>query len=430
MNDEFNKPDAQTETEENNVKAEAADWAPSVDEVDPYDQDEADAIRRPKKKKRSAFSRLRPLIGLFLLALAITVALALMPKVKISDIKEWIQSNLLGYHDGDGFPVSYDGSPIDYGNFTLNDDSPAALSDTTFLHLSNGGRTVSLRQHSFFSPTMVRNGDAFLLYDAGSKSYCTSTDGENFSDVKTYGYAIYSAAILENGTYALSSSADGFASQVIVYDRIGTQIFRWASQEYRITALAFDPTGKRLAAAGFTAENGTLVSVVQLFSIHQAEALATFTEEDNLILNMVFQSEDRLAVVGDKAASVYTTAGLVNTYAYTSSLLHYDIDRVGGIALDVSNYGDTRRGTLWVMDWDGQTKNIARYVHPVESVDMTNDGILVMYEDQLQLLALNGSIRYTVSNIFDGIRALLASDSESAFILGHSQIQRISLTDK
>ena len=83
----------------------------------------------------------RRLIAVLLAAaLALTVwtyRAALTP----TNIKAWVQENLLGNVGGGGYPVGFSGS-ADPGNFSVSGDAPALVTDMMFVHLSTRGKML------------------------------------------------------------------------------------------------------------------------------------------------------------------------------------------------------------------------------------------------------------------------------------------------
>ena len=382
------------------------------------------AKKEKKNPKTLALSVLKYfLICAIVLMLCFSIFFGL-DSFSLASVKNWVQTNLLGYNSGDGFPVTYDGESVDFMNFSSENDSPAVISNTSFMFISDGGRVLALRQHTFSSPTMKRCGNNFLLFDLGNKSYCTVTNGTTFSDTMKSSHTIYGGTIASNGNYAISSDSNGYSSQVTIYDSLHQQLFKWSSQLYRINTIAFNSDGTKFIAGGFAAENGSLKSIIQVFSIYSAEPIATFYVSDNLLLDVSFADNDRIIAVGDQACFIGNLSdSSIITYEYPSALLSYSIDPQRGIALCLSASGDNRRSDVYYLDLLGQETHIVHYDSTVKSLDFSEKGILILSETTAQLYDLSANLVSSAEIGIDSIRAIACDNANGIYVLSHSGVR-------
>ena len=364
----------------------------------------------------------RRLIAVLLAAaLALTVwtyRAALTP----TNIKAWVQENLLGNVGGGGYPVGFSGS-ADPGNFSVSGDAPALVTDMMFIHLSTSGKTRAQQQHGYTSPFLRRSGSCFLLLDLGGKNFRTSTDGVQFSENTEYPYTLFGGAAAQNGSYALVSMSTGYTSQVTVFDSAGQTRFEWASQTDLISAVAFSADGKRLAAASFTSQSGQLRAAVRIFALDQKEPLAVQTYDGLMPLDIAFRSDGAAICVGDTGTVCLSPDGTSQLYDYDGQILSaYALHPTAGAALALSAAADGRAGSLVRLDGDFAAHTLTRFSQPIIDLDLA--------ETQLLVLQSGVVTRWNVDNAQDGVAEVgtdctrVCADSGAGFfLLGASEVR-------
>ena len=379
-----------------------------------------------KQKKKRLLPRPVKYLLLALLLLALGAFVydnreALAP----ANLKAWFQQNLLGYSEGDGYPVTFPGTTVDYNNFVLADGRPAVVSDTSFAMYRSGGAQAAAVQHGFSSPTLQSAGSRFLLFNLGGKKYMTGENG-SFGSPVSYDFNIYGGAVASNGNFAILSGAQGYASMAAVFDSRGEQLFRWASQNYLLSACSLSEDGQQLAAAGFTAQNGDLITQVSLFSITNDSPTAVFTLQDSLPKSIGILQNGSLFFIGDRSATVLDPESRRKTeYDYNSSALScfaFSAESGGVVALSSSG---GRNASVVFIAADGSVHSVAKFSDPVLSLDLSADGILVLSGGKLMLLDEKGTVLASAETGSDAQRALY--DGGVCYVLGLSELRRVEL---
>ncbi|MGI6260373.1 MAG: DUF5711 family protein [Acutalibacteraceae bacterium] len=380
-----------------------------------------------KQKKKRLLPRPVKYLLLILVLLALgTFVAANHEALAPANIKTWFQQNLLGYSEGDGYPVPFPGTTVDYNNFVLSDGRPAVVSDTSFAMYRGGGAQLAAVQHGFSSPMLQNSGSRFLLFNLGGKKYMTGDSG-SFGSPASYDFSIYGGAIASNGSFAILSGAQGYASMATVFDSRGSQLFRWASQNYLLSACSLSETGQQLAAAGFTTQNGDLISQVSLFSITSDSPTAVFTLQNSLPRSIGILQNGSLFFIGDRSAAVLNPEnGQQTEYDYHSAALFCSAFRaeLGGVVALSSSGG--RNASVVFLAADGSVHSVAKFSDPVLSLDLSADGILVLSGGKLMLLDENGTMLSSAEAGSDAQRALYAG-SGICYVLGLSELRRVEL---
>ena len=376
--------------------------------------------------KKQSFRRL-PRVVRRLIAVLLAVALVLTvwtyrAALTPANVKAWVQENLLGNVAGGGYPVSFSGN-ADAGNFSVDNDAPALVTDMMLIHLSAGGKTRT-QQHGYTNPVLRRSGSRFLLLDLGGKNYRISTDGVHFGENTEYAYTLFGGAVASTGSYALVSTSAGYTSQVTVFDASGKTRFEWASQTDLISAVCFSADGKRVAAASFTTQSGRLRASVRIFALDQAEPLVVRTYDEFMPLDIAFLQDGTVLCIGDTAAVRLSPDGTTDqVYDYAGQVLSaYAMHPAAGAALALSASSDGRTGALIRLDGAFAAHTVTRFSQPIVDLDLT--------ETQLLVLQSGTVTRWNAENAQDGTLTVgtdctrVCADSKSGFfLLGAAEIR-------
>ena len=363
-----------------------------------------------KQKKKRLLPRPVKYLLLVLVLLALgTFVFTNREALAPANIKNWFQQNLLGYSEGDGYPVSFPGTAVDYNNFVLSNGRPAVVSDTSFAMYRSGGARLAAVQHGFSSPTLQSSGNRFLLLNLGGKKYMTGDGGLSASPA-SYDFSIYGGAIASNGSFAILSGAQGYASMATVFDSRGERLFQWASQNYLLSACSLSENGQQLAAAGFAAQNGDLIS--------SDSPTAVFTLPNSLPKSIDILQNGSLFFIGDRSAAVLNPEnGQQTAYDYHGAALSCSAFRAelgGAIALSSSG---GRNASVIFLAADASVYSVAKFSDPVLSLDLNSDGILILSGGRLALLDENGTVLSSAEAGNDAQRALYAGNG-TCYVLG------------
>ena len=105
--------------------------------------------RQDPKKKMPKFAKRT--VAVLLAAALVVLVLTNLNAFSPANIKNWVQENLLGQTTGNGFPVKFTGSTVDYMNFGLSGSQPVVVSDTSVTILDASGGIKTSQQHSYSS---------------------------------------------------------------------------------------------------------------------------------------------------------------------------------------------------------------------------------------------------------------------------------------
>lgn len=199
--------------------------------------------------------------------------------------------------DGTGFPKKLFGdNPLQFERA----GSMLAMSTDSRLYLigENGGTVVS-SPHSYTRPVIFCTNSRVLTYDQGGNSFRVDT-GKGTAFEQEMANEIICGTMSPNGTAAIATVEERYASSVTVFNTQNKQVFKWYSSDYQITSLALTDGGQ-LAVSCIGAKEGAILSTVTLLNINegenQEERSASFS--DLMILSVTYKNNGALCVIGD-----------------------------------------------------------------------------------------------------------------------------------
>ncbi len=170
--------------------------------------------------------------------------------------------------------------PIDLvGTETLNVVSKSnyyyVLTNNRTEAFSKSGKRIFSIPHGFENPVLKTSETRALVFDIGG----TGFEIFNLSSVKTnknLKHNIITATICRNGTYAVATESDEYASVVTVYNKNNKLLYEWHSANDIVNNVALSSNGKKLAVSTINSKNGNIVS--NLYVLNYKTATPQFSE--------------------------------------------------------------------------------------------------------------------------------------------------------
>lgn len=211
--------------------------------------------------------------------------------------------------------------PVDFGDGTTQTavsvgSDIGILTDTSFIIYSRNGTKLVTRPHGFNNPYAVCGGGRALIFDLGGKQFSVET---RFSEPlsQTMDYAITSAAMGGNGSFAIITEAENYLSELTAYSNSNKAVFKWDSSQGRILCADISPDGKMLAAVVTGARKGSVFSDIYIFNLSKKDPVAVKKYDDTFFYSVKFKDNKRLAAVGtQKAVFLYTSGKEKSVYSF------------------------------------------------------------------------------------------------------------------
>ena len=289
---------------------------------------------RKERSRRRAWKRLGIFLGILLGAwLVVSGVQGFFSGTYIEDINSFLAM----YLPGDGFPVEVTGS--DVVSLQNAGGDLAVIGQNRVLYYNPNGRKVREIRHNLYNVDGTCYRSKTLLYDL--KVY--SGEKELFS--QNYAKSIYCAELSSSGSLAVATRSDTHTSQVTVYNDKFASIYEWYSAEGYVLDLCLPASGKVLAAATLEAQDGQLVSSVNLLDLTRKQETRRLDFTGEIIVDMAVSGGDQnLYVLTDKKfyEISLSAATVLNTYDFSAQgLWYYHFDE-GIFTLVTGNYVEER----------------------------------------------------------------------------------------
>lgn len=131
---------------------------------------------------------------------------------------------------------------------------------------SGSGKRIFSHSHGFERPVLKTSATRALVFGQDSTQALIFTLNGLKSTVDTKN-KIKTAAIGDDGTYALVTAADSYAAQVSVYKKNNKLLYEWFSSKDLVNNVAVAPSGKKVAVSTISSAVGSYNSKLLVLSV-------------------------------------------------------------------------------------------------------------------------------------------------------------------
>ena len=359
--------------------------------------------RQRKRQKRKLRKRRIVLFCIFVLVFFfVTANWNSIAPVALTDTMQ----NFFGSFGTSKYPVYFDEGSLETA-VTIG-SNVGVLTDTSFLIYSQNGDELASRPHGFNDPTAVSGGGKVVIYDRAGKSFRVETRFDEPFKAST-AYDITSAAVGDNGDFAIVTDSDDYLSELTVYDNAYKNIFKWDASQGRILKAAISPDGRMLAAVVIGARDGSFFSDIYIFNLGSITPVAIKRYDGVLFSSLRFKGNDRITAVGDSEAVFLSSAGAqLSVYNYGNNELDCSANGDGPAVMVFKKSGS--HFVVMSIDSDGKVLGTANIKTEDVSAVVNNDGKTVVVS--------SGRIWYASDSCESpGVRSV-SGDIQSAVPLG------------
>lgn len=387
---------------------------------------EEEAAGEEQKKARQvpkALYRVAVVLLVLVLGLAIWVNRAnLTPQ----NIWNWIQVQITGTGEGDGYPVAITGSSVSEGNFLSAEGNAVALSDTALTILGPSGQELFSQRHSYNQPILKSASGQYLLYNQNSTGYMVVSGTQLHLESSTE-QDILAGAIAPNGRFALATQGADGATDVTVYLATGEEQFTYSFAQDYVTALALNADGTWAMVCSVRAQGGQLVSKVTVFDLNSPTPAAEFESQDNLLLAAYWGENGMLYAVGDSALLRARSGELsFSEYGYQGRTPTAFQFNGGQCYLSLSAYEHAGACTLLV--FRGLEEPVqAQAEERIVSLSVSGGTVGALLDQQLVLFDAATGQELARAEAGSDAKSIALSSESSAYVLGVSEIRRLQV---
>ena len=295
------------------------------------------------------------------------------------------------------------------------------LTDSHLIYLNSDGAEVNRYVCSYSTALMRTAGRYVLVAEQGGRRLQLSTRGSVVTEL-TVDQDIITVALNERGEMAvLTHGLQGYAVQVKVYDRNGKLLYT-RSRNHAVTEVALSRDGSQMALLSVESVNGTLNTLLEVFSLESADtdALCSYTASDTLLYRMEYLDGDWLVAFGEDGVVMLGTAdGLATVYKPQGlRVLGYAVGK-DTLALALRPYGDTGDGQVEVVGKTGEPSCTVAFTGAFRHLSEENGQYLLLTDAYAQRFTAAGEAGMAQVGS-DGQQAVL--DGDNAVVLGLNRL--------
>lgn len=394
------------------------------------DDEEINLIK--KKKPGSENKKKSPLVPKWVYRVSLILLAAVLvltwwfnrDNLTIDNISDWIQTRFVGMGVGDGFPVSIPGGETEVGNFLSVDQEAVVVSNTSLTAWNSTGKETMSVQHACSQPAVRQAGGRYLVYSIGGTGYQLNTHTRSLVKGNT-DEKILTAALANDGRFALVTQSEDFACRLTVYFSDGSVQYEYDFSQTYVTSISLNSSGTKGVAAGLTAKDGGMVSVLYIFDFNESKPVNTINSSENMVLDTQWGSDGIICAVGDrKALWINSGTGEAQEYDYEGrQLTAYAISGSRAL-LSLSSYSVSGACTLMEFRGSPQIVTQAESASSIKSVSLYGETLAMLAGGKVTAVSSGtGAIEGSCDAGGDA-RAIALQNESQVYLLGVSEIRQ------
>lgn len=294
------------------------------------------------------------------------------------------------------------------------------FADTAFYVYDHAGDISFTVQASYSNPIIASAQKRTLIYDLGGYNFMVCSNKKQVFSKKLTNQILL-GAVGEDGSVAIVTSTDKYASYLTIYDRNGSEIFHWADGNM-ITAVAINKSGSGCIVSSTYAAGGEYNSSVTELDFSSTEVKLTTSPVKALTFALGYCENDQFWLLADDALYRFSGDGEMNfshefdfdlvSYSFSDSVCALIFESIGINHTDIAIFSsDSSEITKLTLD-----DNI-NHIHV--------DGSTVYYNTNEALYALSSKGETLATALLDDKYRSFAVLNDSVYLLGYRNIQRI-----
>lgn len=307
---------------------------------------------------------------------------------------------------------------------TMN-DCWTLYSDTSLQTRGFDGSVINTYYMPYSSPIVEAASKRILVYDMGGYSFSVvGKKSEVFSKKLTN--QILFCELGESGNVAVVTSTEKYPSYLTIYDKNGTEIYRWADGNL-ITSVTLDSSGSGCVVASAYALGGSIKTIVTALDFSKTDIVSKSAPLEAMVLDLEYTKKGGIWVVGDTAVyRLDSSCALDYTFSF-----NYDLDMFAAeddIAVLTFDKAGTKDTILVVLDASNSTSSEKTYSEDIKHIDIS-DGI-VYYNTKSSLCTMDKSGNSLGDFDLSAEYVSFAVGSDSILMQGYYSIDKLSFGDK
>ena len=306
-----------------------------------------------------------------------------------------------------------------------SDSFYTVVSSTNMEGYNNNGKLVFSYQHGYERPCLETSSTRMILFSQGQKEYAVYNFRKNLVTASTDN-DILSAAVADNGYYALATQSDSYSSEVTVYNTKNELTFKWFCADYIINDVVFSPNGKNIAVSAFNASNGHFVSKLYILEFDSATPLKTFTFENDLLVSLSTVSNKSFCAVFSNHTDFFAWKKYETTsFSGDKSVTFLRTSGSNNIVV-TGREGNKSDNTITVFNTKGEQKYSFDFGFEIVDITVIGKYIYILSDKQIYLYNVKGDLLNTQDCSF-GITRIVPIKHHRVAALTDTTVSKITI---
>lgn len=381
-----------------------------------------------KKPAKLSNKRIIAIVLILVIVFGAVFVFANSDKMSWHNIRNYVKYGILNQNSDESFPISVQGDNVDIGNFVRMGQDICYASDTKMQIINNYGRTEYTTQHGFTNPVLSACERYALTFSLGGTGFQVS----NYDSTVYTGDTeerLLTADIIDNGTYALVTTGNGYLSKMQVFDKENEKIFGYSFADYYVTSVSLAPNGKAAVVTGLSALNGSEISSIYVLDFTKDKPVYIEELTDNIFYDIQYLNDTYAAAVGSAAVcTINTKSGDVNKTMYNGShLTSYAFNRdTDNFSISISHSGDGRNCEILSFKTNGQLSESFETEYMVKCISTYKGRVALLTPDVIYLYSKSGEF-VSQKEISNEPLAIVLYTTSDAYVLDTNEISALPI---
>lgn len=345
-------------------------------------------------------------------------------KLSPDNVSRFIQYDLLGISQGDGYPSSINGNEVTDGNFALMDEkTPIYVSDTSIVLLNdNAGQRQNLG-NAFAKPILRTSRDYSMIFNVGGTGLRILSHSDELYNLSLKN-KIFCADISASGVFAAVTQSDDYLAKLTVYSKDNKEKYAYSFADYYINNISINSDGTRAIVSGISAQKGSLVSSVYILDFSQDAYIAKYELKDNSIYDVKFFDNGNAAAIGKNESYFFDIENnKKNLISYDSkTITNYEVSNEKGITLSLAKYPDGRDCEIVTISPEGKTTATISTDIKVESISNADKAVAVSSGDTIYLYDKESGKLTAQKKCEQTLKKIAMANDNTVYALGATEI--------
>lgn len=296
------------------------------------------------------------------------------------------------------------------------------FADTTFYVYDASGDVVYSEQAPYSNPIVEESDKRTLVYDQGGYNFMVAGPRDEIYS-KRLTDQILLGAIGRDGSVAIVTANEKFASYLTIYDKNGSEIYHWADGTM-ITAVAISDNGKGCLVSSTYARGGTYRSVVTRLDFSSTEIAMQTVPLETLGFEVAYTNGGFWLLGRDRIYRLNDDGGVELNYGYDYQLTNYYIS--GDLAALVFEGVGGEGGRLSILSSSSDDIHTELLDSEVNDVYASDRAVYILMSSRIDAVDASGSLLATAPT--DTVYRSFTVLGDNIYLLGYRSVEKIEFT--